>query len=163
MLIFKKIPDELDALKADLLIAVVGSDERPLRSTNAWLDWRLFGSMTELIARNLFRAEMGEKCLIPTYGRFQFDRVVMLGADELFTVHALPSEEEGVQRWKKIAKLLEHTVSALKVQRVGISLPRYEVAEHERALLRVLQSAQLPQTTSLFLSRASSHVTPLGL
>lgn len=163
MLIFKKIPDELDAFEADILISVVGSDEKPLRSTNAWIDWRLFGSLTELMARGLFKGELGEKCLLPTYGRFRFDRLVMIGADEIFNVHALPSDEEGAQRWRKIAQVLEQTVESLKVDKIGISLPRYEVGEHERALLKILQSARLPSNTSVFLSRASTHITPLGL
>ncbi len=163
MLVFKKIPEELDAFEADLVVAVVGSDEKPLRSTNAWLDWRLFGSLTELMARGLFRGELGEKCLLPTYGRFRFDRLILLGADEIFHVHSLPSDEEGEKRWRQVAQNIESTLHALNVSKVGLSLPRYEVAEHERALMRILQTVNLPKNTSLFLSRASSHMSSLGL
>jgi hypothetical protein len=163
MLVFKKIPDELDQFEADLVVAVVGSDEKPLRSTNAWLDWRLYGSLTDLMAKGLFKGELGEKCLLPTYGRFKFDRLILLGADEIFDVHSLPSDEEGSRRWMKIAQILEATVGALNVGRVGLSLPRYEVAEHERALMRILQSTQWPKNTSLFLSRATSPMTPVIL
>jgi len=163
MLVFKKIPEELDTFEADIVVSVVGSDEKPLRSTNAWLDWRLFGTVTELMARRPFKGELGEKCLLPTYGRFRFDRLILLGADEIFHVHSLPSDEEGERRWKKIAQILEVTISSLNVSKVGLSLPRYEVAEHERALMRILQNTNLPKNTSLFLSRASSVVTPLGL
>jgi hypothetical protein len=161
MLVFKKIPEELDQFEADLVVAVVGSDEKPLRSTNAWLDWRLYGTLTELMSRGLFKGELGEKCLLPTYGRFKFDRLVLLGADEIFHVHSLPSDEEGSRRWTKIAHILESTVGSLNVSRVGVSLPRYEVAEHERALMRILQSTQLPKSTSLFLSRASHPASAL--
>ena len=163
MLVFKKIPEELDAFDAELVVAVVGSDERPLKSTNAWIDWRLYGSISELISRKLFRAELGEKCMLPTYGRFKFDRLVLVGADEIFNVHSLPSDEDGSLRWRKIAQLLEQTIQSLRVEKVGLSLPRYEVAEHEKALLKILQNSALPKSTSLFLSRASSYMTPLGL
>lgn len=163
MFVFKKIPEELDAFEGDLLISVIGKDERPLLSTNAWLDWRLYGSLTELITRGVFKAELGEKCLIPTYGRFSFDRLILIGGDNLFHEEGVPNTEEGRDRWRKILEALESTIRSLKVQRLGLSLPRYEAAEQERLLLNLLRETQLPEKTSLFLSRASGYATPLGI
>ncbi|PIR22296.1 MAG: hypothetical protein COV44_08760 [Deltaproteobacteria bacterium CG11_big_fil_rev_8_21_14_0_20_45_16] len=163
MLVFKKIPEELDAFEAEIVIAVVGRDEKPLRSTNAWLDWRLYGTLTEVIVRGVFHAELGEKCMIPTYGRFGFDRIIMLGADNLFDEEGVPNTEEGRERWQKVLRSLDETIRSLKVSKVGLSLPRYEAAEQERLLLKIVREAQLPEKTSLFLSRASSFATPLGV
>lgn len=163
MLVFKKVPEELDAFQADVLISVVGKDEKPLRSTNAWIDWRLFGSLTSLLHRGVFKAELGEKCLLPTYGRLAFDRVIMIGGDNLFDEEGVPNTVEGRDRWKAIMASLEKTIDSLKVNKVGVSLPRYEAAEQERILLKILNEADLPERTSLFLSRASSYVTPLGI
>ena|GEM_PF-4839639 len=160
---FKKIPEELDAFEGDVVISVVGKDERPLRSTNAWLDWRLYGTMSELIVREVFKGELGEKCMLPTYGRFQFDRLIMLGGDTLFDEEGVPNTNEGSERWREVMQCLEQTLNSLKVTRVGLSLPRYEAAEQERLLLKILKEAQLPDRTSLFLSRASSYATPLGM
>lgn len=163
MLVFKKIPQELDAFQGDLILAVVGADEKPLRSANAWLDWRVFGSMTELVVRGIFKADMGEKCLIPTYGRFPFDRIIMLGGGDLFNEEGVPNTDEGRDRWRNILEMVQQTLLSLKVEKVGLSLPRYEAAEQERILLQLLRESGLPEKTSLFLPRASSYATPLGI
>jgi len=106
---------------------------------------------------------LGEKCMIPTYGRFGFDRIIMLGAHNLFDEEGVPNTEEGRERWRKVLRSLEETIRSLKVSKVGLSLPRYEAAEQERLLLKIIREAQLPEKTSLFLSRASSFATPLGV
>jgi len=163
VLVFKKIPEELDAFEGEVILAVVGKDEKPLRSTNAWLDWRLYGVLTELMVRGVFQGEMGEKCLVPTYGRFGFDRLILLGGDTLFDEEGVPNTEEGARRWKTLLGHLEVTLRSLKVSKVGLSLPRYEAAEQERLLLKLVREAELPKQTSLFLSRAGSYATPLGV
>ena len=163
VLVFKMLPDELDAFQGDLVVAVVGEDERPLKAVNAWLDWRLYGSLSESIKRKYFSGALGEKCLIPTYGKFEFDRLVLVGGGRIYETEAVPSEEAGHVRWNHVSNLIADTVQSLKVKRVGLALPRFEVSDHERALIRILQTSRLPQDTALFLSRASSSITPLGL
>lgn len=162
MLVFKQIPGELDAFDGDLVLAVVGEDERPLRATNAWLDWRLFGSLSDLLIREVFQGKLGEKCLLPTYGRFLFDRVVLIGGGLLFDPTSSPEYEKGQQHWRSITRELEKTIQDLKVDKIGLSLPRFETGEQEKALLKHLQSTELPTKCSLFLSRASKQVTALG-
>lgn len=159
MFVFKKIPEELDEYKGTLVVAVVGKDERPLRATNAWIDWRLFGSITQSLHRGIFHGDLGEKMMVPTYGRFSFDRVILIGAGEIFTHEAMPHTEEGRERWRSIANQIAETAESLRVKELGLSLPRFELSEQEQALLRILQSAHLPTETSLFLSRMPSHAT----
>lgn len=163
MLVFKKIPEELDLFNGDIVLAVVGADERPLKATNAWLDWRLYGTLSELITRGVFKASLGEQCMIPTYGRLQFDRLVLLGGGNLFQESHLPAVETGEEYWAEILKNIESTVQSLKVSRVGLSLPRFDYGEQEKALLEIVRRARLPENLSLFLSRASSYATPLGV
>jgi hypothetical protein len=59
--IFKKIPEELDAFQGDVVLAVIGEDERPLQAANSWIDWRLYGSLSELLIRQVFTGKFGEK------------------------------------------------------------------------------------------------------
>jgi len=163
MMVFKKIPDDLDQFNGDIVVAVVGSDEKPLKATNAWLDWRLFGTLNELMARGYFNAGLGEKCMIPTYGRFEFDRLVLLGAGPLFDQAAWPETESGRDVWKQVIQHIEATLASLKVNRVGLSLPRYELADQERALLQHFERAHLPTDLSLFLSRLDSNPRPMAV
>lgn len=157
MMVFKKIPDELDSYEGEIIVAVVGRDERPLKATNAWIDWRLYGSLSQTIYKGLFTGEVGEKMMVPTYGRFQFDRLVLIGGGDLYSHEAMPQTEEGQALWRKISDQIAETVESLKVKTLGLSLPRYEVADQERSLLKTLEAAHLPAKTSLFLSRVHSQ------
>lgn len=162
MKVFKKIPQELDAFKGELVVAVIGEDERPLKSTNAWIDWRLFGSVSELIVRQMFKGELGEKCLIPTYGKFSFDRLVLLGGGNLFDDTVYPASEGGRDRWLKIGALIDETVRHLKVDKLGLSLPRFELVDQERALFQSLEASPLRADASLFVARAAQNFSPSG-
>lgn len=162
MKVFKKIPQELDVFDGQLMVAVIGSDEKPLRSTNAWLDWRLFGTMTELIVRGVFKGEFGEKCLIPTYGKFGFDRLVMLGAGSLFDDSVYPTSDAGRDKWQELGKMIEQTIRSLRTEKVGLSLPRFDLVDHERALLTSLQASPLKSDTALFVARAAQNYSPSG-
>lgn len=154
MIVFKKIPEELDQFDGDLVIAVVGADERPLQASNSWLDWRLYGALNDLLVRGLFRGELGEKCLLPTYGKFKFDRLILLGGGNLSDQDALPTFEHGQIRWNQISDHIEKTIRSLKVRKIGLSLPRFDLQDDERAVLQQLQASSLPHETSLFMARA---------
>lgn len=157
MQIFKKIPEELDSFQGDVILAVVGEDERPLRAANAWIDWRLYGTISDLISRNIFSGKFGEKCLMPTYGKFHFQKLILLGAGPLFEIPMVPSDEQGQRHWQQLAELIDQTVRSLRVETIGLSLPRYDIADHERALLKTLQASSLPTTTHLFMARAPAY------
>lgn len=163
MLVFKKIPEELDAFEGDVVLAVIGEDERPLLATNAWLDWRLYGAISELIQREVFSGKLGEKCMMPTYGKFKFDRLILLGGGDLFESGVYPTEDIGQARWQNIAELIDQTIRPLKIQRLGLSLPRFDLADHERAVLKSLQQSRLPGDTHLFMSRAIQYSTAASL
>lgn len=162
MKVFKKIPQELDAFQGEVVVAIIGEDERPLRSTNAWLDWRLFGSLSEIVVRGLFKGELGEKCLVPTYGKFSFDRLILLGGGQLFDDSVYPSSEAGRERWLKIGAMIDDTIRHLKVEKLGLSLPRFELIDQERALLQSLEASPLRADASLFMARASQNYSPTG-
>jgi len=162
MQVFKRIPEDIDSYQGDLMIAVIGSDERPLKSTNAWLDWRLFGTLSALISKNLFKGELGEKCLIPTYGKLPFERLILLGGGSLFEEALYPTSIQGEEHWRKIAQAIDETARSLKIEKYGLSLPRYDLIDLETAALKTL-SASVSSQASCFMSRAPSYVAALNL
>ena len=147
MQVFKEIPHDLDHFEGDLVIAVVPEDERPLKGCNAWIDWRLYGTLTALLSRSYFCGRVNEKCLLPTYGKFRFDRLVLIGAGPLEGLSLEPLQ------WVQTLDLIRHTVEALKSQKIGLALPRLHLSEREQALLRIVQESHLPTQTSVFLPR----------
>lgn len=154
MQIFKRIPEELDAFKGDIVLAVVAEDERPLRAANAWLDWRLYGTLSDIISRGIFNGKFGEKCLLPTYRKFHFNRLILLGGGPFFENSISPVDEVGQRQWAELAILIDQTIRSLHVNTLGLCLPRFEIADHERALFKTLQSSPLPSSTHLFMARA---------
>ena len=157
MEVFKKIPEDLDSFSGDLVVAVVGEDERPLQAANAWLDWRVYGGLTELITRGLFTGKLGEKCLVPTYTKFKFDRLVLIGGGPLFEEAVYPTDEAGQARWVSIADSIYQTIRTLNVKKLGLSLPRFDLVDQEKALVKAFQMSRLPNDTTLFMARAAHY------
>ena len=152
MLVLKEIPKDLDAFEGDLLVTVVGEDEKPPRACNAWLDWRLYGTLSSLLVSGYFEGKLGEKCLLPTYGKFKFDRLVLIGGGLLFQ-----ETESSLNQWAAILEHIRITTESLKVERLGLCFPRFLVADAEKALLKAIQESHLPFQTSVFVSRAPTR------
>ena len=53
--------------------------------------------------------------------------------------------------------MIESTLQSLKVKKIGLSLPRYELAEQEKALLHLFERAKLSEDVALFVSRAQTN------
>jgi hypothetical protein len=156
MLVLKEIPRDLDSFEGDLVVTVVGLDERPPKACNAWLDWRLYGTLSSLLVTGYFEGKLGEKCLLPTYGKFKFDRLVLIGGGHLFQ-----SEEAPVAQWVEILEHIRLTTESLRVERLGLCFPRFTVSESEKNLLKAVQDSHLPFQTSVFVSRNAGRAAVL--
>ncbi|QQR88995.1 MAG: hypothetical protein IPJ88_12310 [Myxococcales bacterium] len=71
--------EHIDTLEVDALCLTLFEDERPLRSVNAVIDWRLCTQISQLIKEGHFSGKAGEQCLLPTQKRFRFPSIFVLG------------------------------------------------------------------------------------
>jgi len=74
--------DPFDRQESDLLITGLFKDERPLRGSAGWLDWRLNGRLSRLLMENRLKGEWGEKTLIPSEGRISPKGILLFGLGE---------------------------------------------------------------------------------
>ena len=69
---FERVP-------ADLAVVGFFSDERPLRGAAGRADWRLCGTISELLVSGRMRGKKGEAALVPAFGRLAVESVLVLG------------------------------------------------------------------------------------
>ncbi len=68
-----------ERIEADLGVAGVFLDERPLRGAAGRADWRLCGAVSDLVETGRLRGRMGEAALVPSMGRLGARCVLLLG------------------------------------------------------------------------------------
>lgn len=70
----------LDGIQGvDTLCLFVGEDERPLRGTAGFVDWRLCGALSRVLVDKFFTGTPGEQLLFPTEGRLPMGRIFVVG------------------------------------------------------------------------------------
>jgi Cytosol aminopeptidase family, N-terminal domain. len=69
----------LDRLRADVLVLNLFEEDRPLRGTAGYCDWRLCGWISGLIQENAFGCRRGEVLLTNTGRRIGAERVLLFG------------------------------------------------------------------------------------
>jgi hypothetical protein len=68
-----------ERLDADVAVAGVCTDDRPLRGGAARADWRLCGLISRLLQEERLSGEAGEALLVPSDGRLRAPRVLIVG------------------------------------------------------------------------------------
>lgn len=68
-----------ERVPADLLVAPCFEAERPLRGAVGRIDWRLCGHLSSLFEREVIAGRSGEVILLPTPGRLQAPRALLVG------------------------------------------------------------------------------------
>ena len=71
--------EALERSVVDLLVAGIFSDELPLQGGAGRVDWRLCGMISDQLLAGKICGERGEATLIPSAGRLQSNRVIVLG------------------------------------------------------------------------------------
>jgi len=74
--------DQLDRLEATDLVLWLASDERPLKGSAGFVDWRANGWLSHLVASGQFKCDKGERMLTLSQGRLKAQRVFLIGLGE---------------------------------------------------------------------------------
>jgi len=84
--------DSLDQLPGvDSLCLFVAEDERPLRGTAGYVDWRMCGKLSRILIDRFFTGASGDCLLVPSGGRIAMERIfaVGIGIQSTFSLDAL--------------------------------------------------------------------------
>ncbi len=73
-------PGHVTDVAVDTVALLVPADERPLRGEAGWVDWRLCGRISRLLAEDFARGDVGEAVLVPSSPPLEALRVVLIGA-----------------------------------------------------------------------------------
>ncbi len=111
-------PDEVDLLECEVLVCGFFEDERPLRGSCGWVDWRLNGRISHFIEEKKLIGKWEEVILIPTQGRLQSPFLLLFGLGKI--------REYSYLRVREMVPFLLRPVRRLSVSKVSFSLPYHE-------------------------------------
>jgi len=111
-------PDEVDLLECEVLVCGFFEDERPLRGSCGWVDWRLNGRISHFIEEKKLKGKWEEVILIPTQGRLQSPFLLLFGLGKV--------REYSYLRVREMVPFLLRPVKRLSVSKVSFSLPYHE-------------------------------------
>lgn len=124
--------EAIDALAGvDSLCLFISEDERPLPGAAGYVDWRLCGGLSRVLAQRFFTGARGDKLLLPSERRVAMERIFAVGVGELDRL-----EPSGLQ---EVLSTAAHMLSRAGVQAVALELPgagRLEDAARVEALTR---------------------------
>ena len=75
--------ERVDDQECDLLVTGFFKDERPLKESTGWIDWRLNGMLSQLLIEKRLTGEWEEATLIPSQGRILPKMILLLGLGEV--------------------------------------------------------------------------------
>jgi hypothetical protein len=71
--------EKVDVQECDILVTGFFKDERPLKGSSGWIDWRLNGKLSRLLMEKKLIGDWKEATLIPTQGRVIPRLTLLLG------------------------------------------------------------------------------------
>ncbi len=123
----------LDATGAELLACAVWQDERPMRGVAGPLDWRLAGTLSQLLRRDLLTGALGEVIFVPGRPRLAFEKLLVFGLG--------PRSGFGDGTFRGVVSHMLRALEGLRVRRAVVELPGRGdgLVEPERACELVLE------------------------
>jgi hypothetical protein len=110
--------EEVDLQECDLLVTGFFQDERPLKGSTGWIDWRLNGVLSRFLIEGRLTGDWQETTLIPSQGRVTPRMILLVG---LGTVR-----EYSYLRLRELSPFLLDTLKKLNTSSVSLSFPFQE-------------------------------------
>ncbi|HXN42210.1 MAG TPA: M17 family peptidase N-terminal domain-containing protein [Myxococcaceae bacterium] len=99
----------------DTLCLFVGEDERPLRGTAGYVDWRMCGALSQVLVDRFFTGSSGDCLLIPSDGRIAMSRIFAMGIGTL--------KRFGLEELVRVMGEAARMLSRAQVQTVALEIP----------------------------------------
>jgi len=110
--------EAIDVQECDVLVTGFFQDERPLKGSSGWIDWRLNGMLSRFLIQKRLTGEWQEATLIPSQGRVMPRMVLLLGLGKV--------KEYSYLRMRELSPRLLETLKKLNTSNVCLSLPYEE-------------------------------------
>jgi hypothetical protein len=113
--------ERVDVQECDVLVTGFFKDERPLKGSSGWIDWRLNGMLSRFLMDRKLTGDWKEMTLIPSQGRIMPRMILLLGLGEV--------KEYSYLRLRELPPHLLKTLKKLDTSNICLSLP-YEESTH---------------------------------
>jgi hypothetical protein len=110
--------DRVDAQECDVLVTGFFKDERPLKGSSGWIDWRLNGMLSQFLIEKKLTGDWKETTLIPSQGRIGPRMILVFGLGKV--------KEYSYLRLREFSPYLLETLKKLETLDVCVSLPYEE-------------------------------------
>lgn len=113
--------EKIDAQDCHVLVIGFFENERPLKGSSGWIDWRLNGMLSRYLIEKKLTGEWKETTLIPSQGRILPRMILLFGLGK--------AKEYSYLRLRELFPYLLETLKKLDALSVCFSLP-YEGSTH---------------------------------
>jgi len=110
--------EKADVQACDVFVTGFFGDERPLKGSCGWIDWRLNGRLSRFLIEGKLTGDWKEVTLIPSRGRVTPPIILLLGLGKV--------KEYSYLRLREICPYLLEVLKRLKASNVCLSLPHEE-------------------------------------
>lgn len=107
--------EKVDVQECDALVVGFFNDERPLKGSSGWIDWRFNGMLSQLLMEKKLSGDWMEATLIPSQDRILPRMILLLGLGEGKSYSSL--------RLRDLSSYLLDTVRKLGWLKVCLSFP----------------------------------------
>jgi hypothetical protein len=113
--------ERIDVQDCHVLVIGFFKDERPLKGSSGWIDWRLNGMLSRFLIERKLTGEWKETTLIPSQGRILPSMILLFGLGKV--------KEYSYLRLRELSPYLLETLKKLGASSVCLSFP-YEGSTH---------------------------------